>query len=341
MNNFTTPESDPKAKVPKHLETTITTAFQSLFPPINPQTTPLHSIQRVLLLNREKSDDPEEDGSFVVNFRHYAITTKSVGLSKPLRRLNAAEKLLRSKKGKKGDLPNLGKLQDISEFMIGGENGDGYVTDATSGSEAESDAEVEIMDSVPRKVKVTGKARAAAEDEDEGDAEGQSKTSHVERKAVKMVELGPRMRLRLQKVEEGICAGKVLWHEYLQKSKQEMLELEQKWEKRRKEKEARKKVQKENVEKKRKAKEDKKKTKKADGEEQQEEDEDTYMEDYDYSDADMYDDDDQDGFDSEGLAGDAEEQVNSRMEEDGDWEEEEEEIADGNSGRKKMALGKK
>ncbi|KAM7195786.1 ribosome biogenesis protein SSF1 [Naviculisporaceae sp. PSN 640] len=342
MNNFTTPESDAKAKVPKYLETTITTAFQSLFPPINPQTTPLTSIQRVLLLNREKSDDSEEDGSFVVNFRHYAITTKPVGLSKPLRRLNAAEKLLRSKKGKKGDLPNLGKLQDISEFMVGGENGDGYMTDATSGSELESDAEVDILNSAPRRVKVAAKAKAAAKDDEEEDGEGEGKNSHVERKAIKVVELGPRMRLRLQKVEEGICAGKVLWHEYLHKSKQEMLELEQKWEKRRKEKEARKKLQKENVEKKRKAKEDNKKTKKADGEGQgQEEDDDTDMEDYDYSDADMYDDDGQDGFDSEGLAGDAEEQVNSRMEEDGDWEEEEEEIAEGNSGRTKKALGKK
>jgi len=335
MNNFTTPDATSSSKVPRHLETTITSAFQGLFPPINPQTTPLKSIQRVLLLNREKSEDAE-DGSFVINFRHYAITTKPVGLSKPLRRLNAAEKLLRSKKGKKGDLPNLGKLQDISEFMIGGENGDGYMTDGTSGSEVETDAEVEILDSAPRKVmssKARAAAAAAAAAAEDGDSDAEDNTnSHVERRAVKMVELGPRLRLRLQKVEDGICSGKVLWHEYLHKSKQEMVELERKWEKRRQEKEARKKVQKENVEKKRLAKESgKKSANNQGGKDEEEVDSDMDMADYD---SDLYD----EGFDSEGLAGDAEEQVNTKMEEDGDWESEQEEIAEANSKKSKKAL---
>ena len=149
-----------------------------------------------------------------------------------------------------------------------------------------------------------------------------------------MVELGPRMRLRLQKVEDGICAGKILWHEYLHKSKQEMIELERKWEKRRQEKEARKKVQKQNVEKKRLAKEGTKKaTNPQGGKDEEEVESDMDMADYD---SDMFDDDE--GFDSEGLAGDAEEQVNSKMEEDGDWSDEEEEIADGNAKKSKKAL---
>ncbi|KAK0636987.1 Brix domain-containing protein, partial [Bombardia bombarda] len=320
MNNFTTPNSDASSKVPRHLESLTTTAFQSLFPPINPQTTPLKSIQRVLLLNREKSED-EEDGSFVINFRHYAITTKSVGLSKPLKRLNAAEKLMGSK-SRKGGLPNLGKLQDISEFMIGGENGEGYMTDGTSGSEAGSDAEVDVLDNAPRKV-LSQKARAAAAAQEES-GEGATKNDNVERRAVKMVELGPRMRLRMTKVEEGMCAGKIMWHEYVHKSKTEMKELERKWEQRRKEKEARKKIQKENVERKKKEKASNKKSAETQGKEAEEDDdEDEDMDDYD---SDMYD--DEDGFDSEGLAGDAEEQVNSKMEGTGEWEDEEEEIAD-------------
>ncbi|KAK3318834.1 Brix domain-containing protein [Apodospora peruviana] len=336
MNNFTNPNSDAKSKVPRHLESLTTTAFQSLFPPINPQKTPLNSIQRVLLLNREQTDENDE-GSFVINFRHYAITQRTVGLSKPLRRLNAAEKLLHSKKGKKGALPNLGQLQDISEFMIGGENGDGYQTDGTSGSEYDTDAEVEVLDANPRKV-LSQKARAAAAAaaQENGEEDG-SRNDHVERRAVKMVELGPRMRLRMTKVEEGICAGKVLWHEYLSKSKEEMKELEMKWEQRRKEKEARKKLQRENVEKKRKAKAGNKKSGGGDkqGGKDEEEDDDVDMDDYD---SDLYD--DQEGFDSEGLAGDAEEQVNTRMEQDGDWEDEEEEIAKSKNGkRSKKALG--
>ncbi|KAK3680570.1 Brix domain-containing protein [Podospora appendiculata] len=323
MNNFTTPGSDASSKVPRHLESLTTTAFQSLFPPINPQVTPLKSIQRVLLLNREPC--PEDEGSFVINFRHYAITTKVVGLSKPLKRLNAAEKMLNAKKGKKGGLPNLGKMQDISEFMIGGENGEGYMTDGgTSGSEADSDAEVEVLDSAPRKV-LTMKARAAAAAAAEEGEEGTSKNDNVERRAVKMVELGPRMRLRMTKVEEGLCAGKVMWHEYVHKSKAEMKEMERKWEQRRKEKEARKKIQKENVEKKRKAKAADKKAENA----KAKNDDDVDMDDY----SDMYE--DGEGFDSEGLAGDAEEQVNSKLEEDGEWSEEEEEIANDSKSAKR------
>ncbi|KAK3352552.1 Brix domain-containing protein [Lasiosphaeria hispida] len=328
MNNFTSPESDSNSKVPRHLESLTTTAFQSLFPPINPQTTPLKSIRRVLLLNREKS--AEEDGTFIVNFRHYAITTKAVGLSKPLRRLNAAEKFM-SKKGKKGGLPNLGKLQDISEFMIGGQNGDGYQTDGTSGSEAETDAEVEVLDSAPRRV-LTSKARTAAAAAAENGDEAGAKDDNVERRAVKMVELGPRMRMRMTKVEEGLCAGKIMWHEYLHKSKAEMRELEKKWEIRRQEKEARKKLQKENVEKKKKERAllRKQRPAKKEGEEEDDDDE-MDVDKYDY-DSDMYNDD---GFDSEGVEGDAEEQVNAELEAKGEWEDEKEEIADGKKPKKR------
>ncbi|KAF4473114.1 mating SSF1 [Fusarium albosuccineum] len=313
MNNFTRPDSDSKSKVPKHLESLATTVFQSLFPPINPQATPLKSIRRVLLLNREQSE--EDDGTFILNFRHYAITTKSTTVSKPLRRLNAAEQFMSSKTSKKGKMPNLGKLEDIADFLIGGEHGDGYMTDATSGSEMDTDAEVEVLDSTTRKV-LSAKARQAAA---QNDAEQEVEEENVERRAVKLVELGPRMRLRLTKVEEGLCSGKVMWHEYVNKSKAEIKELEKRWEKRRQEKEARRKEQKENVEKKKAA-----KAKNGGKAGEDEEDDDEFEYDYD-SDMDV------DEFDSEGLAGDAEYQVNEKMEEDGEWEDEEEEIANSRS----------
>ena len=319
MNNFSSPSADANSKVPRHLESLTTTAFQSLFPPINPQTTPLKSIRRILLLNREQSDD----GTFIVNFRHYAITTKAVGLSRPLRRLNAAERMLKSKKGKKGGLPNLGKLKDISEFMIGGEDGEGYMTEGTSGSEPESDAEIEVLETATKKVQ-SGKARAAEQDSDDDEAAN----DNVERRAVKLVELGPRMRLRMTKVEEGVCTGKIMWHEYVHKSKEEIREMEKRWAQRKREKDARKKQQKENVERKRQtAKAGNKKA--GDG---GQDDDDMDVDEYEY-DSDLYDHDD--GFDSEGLEGDAEEQVNARMDERGEWEDEKKEIAKGRSSKRK------
>ncbi|KAK1755444.1 ribosome biogenesis protein SSF1 [Echria macrotheca] len=327
MNNFSSQSADSSSKVPRHLESLATTAFQSLFPPINPQKTPLKSIRRVLLLNREQSE--EDDGTFIINFRHYAITTKTVGLSKPLRRLDAAEKLIKCKNGRKGGLPNLGNLRDISEFIIGGENGDGYMTDGTSGSEVETDAEVEILETAPRRV-LTSKARAAAAAAKAEDDDEERKDDHVERRAVKLVELGPRMRLRMTKVEEGLCSGKIMWHQYVTKSKEEIRELEKKWEQRKREKEARKKQQKENVEKKRQAKAGNKKS----GDTQNGDDDEDEMDVDDYSD--LYSDD---GFDSEGLEGDAEEQANAKMEAEGEWEEEEEEIADSKKPKKRALKG--
>jgi ribosome biogenesis protein SSF1/2 len=227
-------------------------------------------------------------------------------VSKPLRRLNAAEQFLSSKTSRKGKMPNLGKLEDIADYMIGGENGEGYVTDATSGSELESDNEIEVVGSTTRKV-LSAKARLAAA---QNDVEPEEEEDNVERRAVKLVELGPRMRLRLTKVEEGLCSGKVMWHEYIHKSKAEIKELEKRWEKRNQEKEARRKEQKANVERKKKAKAE------SGGKGNDDEDDDEY-----YTDMDV------DDFDSEGLAGDAEYKVNEKMEEDGEWEDEAEEIA--------------
>ena len=67
---------------------------------------------------------------------------------------------------------------------------------------------------------------------------------------LKLVELGPRLRLRMIKVEEGVCDGRVMWNEYVTKTSAEEKELDQKWEVKRREKEERRKEQRENVERK-------------------------------------------------------------------------------------------
>lgn len=304
MNNFISKDSteDAQNKVPKHLESLTTEIFQSLFPPINPQATPLASIRRVMLLNREKT----EDGSYIINLRHYNITTKATGLSRPIRRLNAAEKLLHSQKpgkGKKTGLPNLGKLEDIADYMVGGPEGEGYMTDATSGSEVDTDAEVEVVETRMKKILSKKQKEGSRDDKREGSRNG------VEKRAVKLVESGPRMRMRMTKVEEGICSGRVMWHERIHKTPEEVKNMDKLWEKRKQEKEARKKIQRENVEKKRKA-----KGLGAKGEKEEEGDDDEM---------------DVDEWDSEGLEGDAELELNEDMDDNGEWADEEEEIAAG------------
>lgn len=252
MNGFNL-ATDASAKIPKHLESLVTATFQSLFPPVHPQSAPLKSMKRVLLLNREQADGLES--SFVLNLRHYAITTKTTGISKALKRLSAAEKLVHSKSTKKGGLPNLGKLKDIADYMVGGDDGEGYITDgATSGSEAETDAEVEVMDTFASKIqsKKTRAVPSASQGRDScADTQAGGTETTVEKRAVKLIELGPRMKLRLVKVEEGLCQGQIMWHEHVHKSKLEIRELKERWEQRKRDKEARKQQQTENLKRKR------------------------------------------------------------------------------------------
>ncbi|KAE8837140.1 hypothetical protein HRS9122_07295 [Pyrenophora teres f. teres] len=253
MNNFLTSdaqrESMGEKAPPKHLEKLVTDMFQGLFPPIQPHNTPLHSIKRVLLLNREPPSD--ETGSVTISLRHYAITTKVTGVPKAIRRLYAAEKLIGSKEKKKSALPNLGKLEDVADYMLD-PSAAGYTS--ASDTEQDTDAEVEVTAPVRQKVLSRREKEKLKAGDETSHARARGSKPRVEKRAVKLVELGPRMKLRLTKVEEDVCGGRILWHEFITKSKAEEQELEKRWAQKNKEKEERRRIQKENVEKKRKEK---------------------------------------------------------------------------------------
>lgn len=249
MNNFSSSkqengEDDSKTRVPKHLESLATTVFQSLFPPINPTSAPLKNIKRVLLLDRVPQDPNAERPSYVLKMRHYAIETRtSKQVPKALRKLDAAHKLMNEKR-RRGQLPNLGRLEDVSDYLLDPHAADGFTS--ASESEPETDAEVEVLEQDARRVR----SRAELEKQRAEGKDRREPTRHLERKGIKLHELGPRMKLRLTKVEEGLCGGKVMWHEWIHKTKEEMVEMEKVHDKRRREKEQRKAEQRANIEKK-------------------------------------------------------------------------------------------
>lgn len=41
-------------------------------------------------------------------------------------------------------------------------------------------------------------------------------------RAVKLSEIGPRMELKLMKIQEGFCEGNVIYHSYMQKTKEQV-----------------------------------------------------------------------------------------------------------------------
>lgn len=242
MNNFNSPDATEDSKVPKRLEGLTTTIFQSLFPPINPQAQPLSSIRRIMLLNRELEEEGSD--SYIVTLRHYAISTKKTGISKRIRRLDPKE--VRNKEPKSA-VPNLGKLEDAADYLL-----DPSAAGYTSASETEmdTDAEVEVAESTTRKIlNKRDLQRMKAGDREKAEKK-LSNTPEVEKRAVKLVELGPRMRLRLTKIEDGLCDGKIMWHDYITKSAEEVKKLDKNWEQKKKQKEQRKKEQKANIEKK-------------------------------------------------------------------------------------------
>lgn len=238
-----------ESPISKQLESLTTTVFQSLIPPISPQHTSLSSIRRVLIIDRELStncgiNSPSDSASYCINLRHYAISTKKRGLSRGIRRLDAAKKPIKDNDKRTRPL-NLGRLDDVAEYLLD-PNAIGGGFTSGSESEAETDTEVEVLETKARKVM----DRRQFDSSTNVNKEFRQENSRIEKRAIKLIELGPRMRLHMTKVEEGVCNGRVMWHEHFTKSKTEMDQMDQMWEGRRQEKEERRKVQKENVDRK-------------------------------------------------------------------------------------------
>lgn len=151
----------------------------------------------------------------VIDFRHYNIQAAPIGISR------GVKKLIQTK------LPNMAQLSDISDYVLRG--GCGY------GSESEGEEPADSRVTLPQNVPGRGNVKA-------------------QQSAIRLTELGPRMSLQLVKIEEGLCSGEVLFHEFVKKTPEEIREMKRHREEVRKLKEQRKKQQQENIKRKEKEK---------------------------------------------------------------------------------------
>jgi ribosome biogenesis protein SSF1/2 len=179
MNGFSSEKSSDK-------DALMTSMLQNMFPPISVQTTKVGTIRRVMMINKD-------DEGFI-DIRHYAIDTKPVNVSKPVKKLSN----VRTHLGKK--LPNMSGAVDIADYVLDPTAG-GY----TSESEVEDDATVDVS---------------------QESSKPQEEVHNTQKRAIKLVELGPRLRLELRKIEEGLCEGKTLYHSYIAKTPSEIKQLE-------------------------------------------------------------------------------------------------------------------
>ncbi|KAA8495915.1 Peter Pan-like protein [Porphyridium purpureum] len=117
-----------------------------------------------------------DDENTRLHFRHYKILIQPVGLSRTVRKLVVRHKV-----------PKLTGMSDISELVNG--DGDGHFLESSeSEGEGPQEAHVTLPQNVGKKRKQGG------------------------RNTIKLVEEGPRLSLDLVKIEDGVCAGEVLFH---------------------------------------------------------------------------------------------------------------------------------
>ncbi|KAG5342204.1 hypothetical protein C0989_004516 [Termitomyces sp. Mn162] len=184
---------------PPHIPLLMKT-FQTMFPPLSPQTLTLSSARRVVLVSYNADRE-------TVDFRHYLITVKPYGVSKRVRRV------LEGATAKTPSTPSildLGNEKDIADFVLrrrGDPGPDGGYESAASSTESVAGDDGDAVDLADDYVGRNNK-------------KGQ-------RRAVRLDEIGPRMELRLVKIVEGIPGkeGNVIYHHFVKKTKKEIAEL--------------------------------------------------------------------------------------------------------------------
>ncbi|KAK7940480.1 hypothetical protein WMY93_003806 [Mugilogobius chulae] len=142
-----------------------------------------------------------------IEFRHYSLKVVPVGMSR------GVKKLMQER------FPNMNKFEDISELLIKGAN--------LSESEAEQDGEHNITE-LPQAY--SGRGNMASQ-----------------QSAVRLTEIGPRMTLKLSKIEEGMGGGNILYHSIITKTEEEIQEILKRKEAQLKAKQERRKKQEQNV----------------------------------------------------------------------------------------------
>ncbi|KAG6909842.1 hypothetical protein DXG01_015115 [Tephrocybe rancida] len=181
---------------PPHIPLLMKT-FQTMFPPLSPQTITLSSARRVVLVSYNADRE-------TVDFRHYVITVKPYGVSKRVRRVLEGAT---TKSSSASGILDLGNEKDVADFMLRrrGEAGpDGGYESAASSTESVAGDDGDAVDLADDYVGRNNK-------------KGQ-------RRAVRLDEIGPRMELRLVKIAEGVPGkeGNVIYHHFVKKTKKEI-----------------------------------------------------------------------------------------------------------------------
>eukprot|EP00955_Chlamydomonas_euryale_P057644 356861-Chlamydomonas_euryale.AAC.18 len=145
-----------------------------------------------------------------IRLRHYSIGTA------PSKMKKSVTSLVRGH-----DVPDLSHMQDVSEYVSKG----GYGSES-EGEDAEDRCAMPVQELMNSKVAGSSQSR------------------------VRLYEIGPRLELKVVKLEEGMCTGRVLYHSHIKRSDAEVKSLQAQHEARASVKAARRQEQEQNVAKK-------------------------------------------------------------------------------------------
>ncbi|KAJ9112743.1 hypothetical protein QFC20_002068 [Naganishia adeliensis] len=257
LNNFQQQPGQP----PKPQLKLMASMFQGMFPPIQVERSALPSFRRVLLISYQTESN-------LISVRHYTISVRPHGVSRRVR------KILTAGSSSKPAKVDLGNAEDIADYLLRRSRADSTTPSEASGTTG-----------------TTGTNYDSASETDASEAESDSNAVELpedyvgrgnkkgSRKAVRLVEMGPRMELRLVKIVEGLVGskkgeGETVFHEFVHKTKADAAALQAEHVAKRKARDARRKQQEANVARKQAALDAKKPKKKTKAGEEEEEDSD-------------------------------------------------------------------
>lgn len=209
LNNFQQP---PAGQTPKPQLKLMASMFQGLFPPIEVEKSALPSFRRVLLVSYHAE-------SHLISVRHFIISVRPHGVSRRVRKiLNSATLTESTARTATRTRVNLASAEDIADYLLRrrqdsatpSEAGSAYTnasgTTANTGYDSASESEGSEAESDSNAVDLP----------DDYVGRGNKKGS---RKAVRLVEVGPRMELKLIKITEGLVGskkgeGETVFHEF-------------------------------------------------------------------------------------------------------------------------------
>ncbi|RWS05830.1 hypothetical protein B4U79_04705, partial [Dinothrombium tinctorium] len=181
----------------------MTSMWRNMFPSIDVNKVNLNSIRRCILLNYNQENK-------LIDFRHYAIRVKPVGLSRTVRKLVTSKKI-----------PDLGKLKSVDEVI---DKEACFTESEGEGDEVDESRQITLPQNISSRGNMVN-----------------------EKSSIRLVEIGPRMKLELVKVEEGLMGGEVIYHSLIKKTKAEVKAMKQKRQQKIRLKLSRKRQQEENI----------------------------------------------------------------------------------------------